>query len=178
MLLMPDEKGYFVRVPETKNGAFEWSDRRLKPAPCAHPVAVAPKLTFDEIRFAAVKQAIKRVDDVWEMDLPVLPMPIMERERPYFPRMNMIADRKSGYILCAEPLDPHSPDGGHERVLAKLIEIFEQTKLMPKRVHFRSRSLRSALNYALSRMGIETQFVRELPAIEEAFASMLGHFGG
>lgn len=173
-LLEPDQDGlFFTRVPRSNDGLIEWTDQWIQPEPFVKPKL--PKLEFDEIRFAAAKKKVKHVDLTWEMDLPVMPMPVMDRERPYFLRMFMVADQKSGYMFGAEPLDRQKCN---ELLLPKIIDIIDKTGVMPKTIHFRSGELRALLNDPLLRMGMEAKYVRKLPAIEEAYAGMMQFFGG
>lgn len=173
-LLVPAKVGmFFTRVPASKDGKIEWSDQWIQPEPFVK--FELPKLDFDEIRFAAGKKMVKHVDLAWEMDLPIMPMPMMDRDRPYFPRMFMVADQKSGHLFGAEPFDPQKCN---ELLLPKIIDIIAKTGVMPKTILFRSGELRSLLNDPLNRMGMEAKFVRELPAIDEAYAGMMQFLGG
>ncbi len=104
----------------------------------------------------------------------MVPMPVMDHDRPYFLRFFMVADRKSGYIFAAEPMDPFKCNN---LLLPKIIDIVEKTGVFPKTVLFRNSELRSLLNDSLEKMGIEAKFVRELPAIDEAYEGMMQAFG-
>jgi len=172
-LLTPSrDELYFVRVPESKDGKIEWNDRWVEPEPYKKPEL--PKLAFDEIRFATAKKKAKHVDLVWEMELTMVPMPVMDRDRPYFLRFFMIVDRKSGYMFNAEPMDPFKCN---ELLLPKILDIIEKTGVMPKTVLFRNGELRSLLNDPLERMGIEAKLVRELPVVDKAYEGMMQFFG-
>jgi len=172
-LLVPsDDSQFFFRLPEPNSNPVEWSDKWLVPEPAQKKEL--PKLILDEIQFAAEKAKVKHIDLVWEMDLLVLPMPIDDRDRPYFMRTFMVADQKSRYMLAAEPMDPFEYPS---LLLSRIVKIIAITRIMPKTIHFCSADLRSLLTEPLQKMGIEARFVNELPVINEAFAGMMDFLG-
>lgn len=172
-LVLPPTRhdGYLTRVPESRDGRVVWSDRWVKPKPFEKPPL--PVMVFDEVRFAQAKKKVKHIDKSWAVGL-LSAMPVEDDERPYYTRLFLAADEKSGYLFASAIMHPKSY---HELLLPKLIEVIEKTGIMPSTIRISSPDLHALLKAPLKRMGIEVKLVKNLPVIEEAYESMLEYFG-
>ncbi|MFB3887605.1 MAG: hypothetical protein ACE144_20495 [Thermodesulfobacteriota bacterium] len=110
LLSSPKEGRYLVRISEQSGSDLNWRDEWLFPALPEKPkeeVAVP-----DELRLQRIKKRGIRKAGIWEIDFPLLPRPIQEEHRPFFPLCLLIVDQASGFVLRShlESKDRHGPE--------------------------------------------------------------------
>jgi len=95
-------------------------------------------------------------------------------ERPMALYMLMLADRHSGMILGFEALgaDP-SLDSMYASIPGKIVELLPANNVLPKQIIVRSELLLDLLEPIATELKIQLRQADELPAIDEASASMM-----
>jgi hypothetical protein len=172
-LLQPPRPGQIlVRVPERQGGDWAWRDE-WQPCPTPPAPAPAPRPQIDGERLAALAGSLERAPMSWEYDFTFMPAPIAGDEstggRPYFPRMGLCVDRKSGRIIDIGMAPPE----GYADVLAnRLIEVIQQLGGMPEQFLVARPEAQSLLEPLAQALGISVHLERRLPALEEALASL------
>jgi hypothetical protein len=105
-----------------------------------------------------------------EVEATYSPMPVRERgERPIFPRLFVVADRKDGFILDFEMYEDERNDA--DKVLNKLINIFMKDGV-PGNIFVRNERLSAILGDLCKLTGIKLNVKKSLPMIEEFIDSM------
>ena len=87
---------YLIRVPEVKDGDVLWKDEWRESAPVV--IKDYSHEPADEIRIQRIKNSVKQVQAIWEVDFFFAPTPVKEGGRPFFPQAIMIADHDTGFI--------------------------------------------------------------------------------
>lgn len=126
----------------------------------------APAVALDELQIRRIKQLQPKKSEAWEADWFFLPSTIHDREVPYFAKLALIADKKSGYIFNVETLPFEQGPG--EGVVTSLLTAIEKSKLMPAEVRVRSAENEAALKLVASKLGFAVVRKKSLPAIDEA----------
>lgn len=164
---------YLVRIPEKSAVAsrWNWTSKWLKPEP-DQPKEVHSKMLLDEIRMAKAKRAVQHVVGVWEVDSFFVPMPIHEEGRPFYPKMNLIADEASGQILHhgltkQQEASPNLAEG--------LLKLIEEHKVVPSLLVSANSKVLDELKPVIAGFGIHTQTVQETPSIEHFLQSIKEH---
>jgi hypothetical protein len=161
LLDRPESDLFMVRVPEERDGHLIWKDERLEPAP---PVEEALLVNpIDEIRLRQIKQSGRAHPGAWEVDFFFAPMPVAEQGRPFFPRMLVCVDHKSNFILN---FHLGSPSQYISEFQDKILETFEMTKALPRRILVRKEVLLDLLEPIAGVLGIELVLVESLDAVE------------
>ncbi|HVQ40454.1 MAG TPA: hypothetical protein VMS31_23130 [Pyrinomonadaceae bacterium] len=94
-------------------------------------------------------------------------------ERPLALYMLILADRFSGYILGIEALSAElSLDAMYEGIPEKIAQLLWQKKVLPKQIIVRTDRLLNLLEPLESKLKIQLRRAKDLPAIDEAVASM------
>lgn len=170
-LSSPGKNYYLVRVPIDREGGRTWESHWLKPAPIAKTkVRVFP---LDEVRLRRIKNAGTTRQGIWEVDSFYTPEPVAGEERPYFPYSILCTDHHSGFIfgtVLAEPSDWES------QFPPCILDCIESHDLLPIALWVRKKELREIFEPLASRLDIEVQLIRKLPAIDQAKRAMLKYF--
>lgn len=170
-LSAPGKNHYLVRVPVDREGGWSWESHWLKPAPMAKTTVRSYPL--DEVRLRRIKNAGKTRQGIWEVDSFYMPTPVEGEERPYFPYSILCADHESGFILgtaLAEPSDWKT------KFPPCILDCIENNNLLPSALWVRKEELRELFEPLASRLDIEVQLIRKLPAIDQAKRAMLKYF--
>lgn len=161
---------YLVR---TMNPDGEWRDEWLTPKPPARieerPVAL------DELRIERIRKNAEPKDLRWEADVFYCPIVLEDRERPYHPRMAMIADSDSGFVMQPDFLNPDIPET--QAFVDFVLNTIEQTKFCPTGMILADEVLLRALIPVGLRMGFRVELVDpdDLEAIDEARLDLFEH---
>ncbi|MFD1178438.1 DUF6930 domain-containing protein [Paenibacillus puldeungensis] len=172
-LLEGEHQSFLVRIPDKSAGdnSSTWTSVWLKPEP-DEPKAFHSKMMLDEIRMAKAKRAVQHIVGVWEVDSFFVPMPIHEEGRPFYPKMNLIADEASSQILHhgltkQQEASPNLAEG--------LLKLIEEHKVVPSLLVSTNSKVLDELKPVIAGFGIHTQTVQETPSIEQFLQSMREH---
>ncbi len=163
-LLMPteDDNDYLVRVLD--DGVWKDSIRRIQ-----SPKETTLHFKMNMQALNALKQAMPGQHTL-EVDLFMMTTPIQEKrsERPYFPYMLMICDKKSGMILGTELLQP-LPDlkTMREKVPALIVTTLAG-RVAPKEFVARDGFALTAVEILAKELGCKVKKSARLPAIDSA----------
>lgn len=174
-----DEKDevYFVRMAEKQNGEFVWRDE-MKHIPPPEKEKVSFTIQPETVdQFKAFPQ---NKNLTFEMNLFYAPTPVAEKgKRPFFPKMLMMAETNSRFILGVEILSPQEKVAETHAVVAKsLIKIWSQHQILPKQIHVGSELLFDLLKGFTQQLNIKLRRTDDLIAIEDAREAMFGFFSG
>jgi hypothetical protein len=122
---------------------------------------------------AGLHRATSRPGGVWEVSSAFLQGRILDRERPYYSRIILIAHGGNGMILHTEVVAPEVQPS--EAVGQGIWKTIRQTGQLPEEVRVTDPTLAEALADFGKKVGFRVKRVSRLPAIEEARAS-LGKF--
>jgi Domain of unknown function (DUF6930) len=168
-LLVPSAPGTILTsVPVSRGDRTTWEERTITvpEAPKAAPPPMAP---FDEVRAQRIQNRCTRRMETWEAATPFFPAPI-DAERPYYPRVVLLADGASGFLFATELLGPgHNPA---DAVLERILKAAEEHSALPRRIAVRDDLLWKSLGEFCGRLGIELSRQKRLAAVEEAYEEM------
>lgn len=167
----PGKNHYLVRVPVDREGGWRWESRWLKPVPIAKTRVRAYPL--DEVRLRRIKNAGGKRQGIWEVDSFYMPSPVDGEERPYFPYSVLCADHESGFILGTELAEPSDWEA---KFPPCVLDCIKDHNLLPSALWVRKEELRELFEPLASRLDIEVQLIKRLPAIDRAKKAMLKYF--
>lgn len=151
----------------TESPACEWEDRWMKPAPSVK-AAIQP-FPLDELRLQRIKKICQGTGGVWEIDGFILPASIHEGDRPYFPHALLYVDRDTGSIFGTALAKPWEWEFAFPNAfLASL----ESNHLLPAALALRQDELRELITPLASRLGMEIEVAKKLPALDRAKREM------
>jgi hypothetical protein len=167
---------YLVRVAEKKGEELVWRDeiRHIPPPASKHlSVKVSPET------ISRLKTFPQNNNLIFEIDMFHAPTPVREKNsRPYFPKMLMIAETNSLFILGAELIKPHEDIfEGHAEVAKSLIKILISHEVLPKEIRVSSDLLFRMLKSLMQQLNVKLRQTDDLIAIREAKEGMFGFFG-
>jgi len=173
-LLAPVREGVvFVRIPRKEEGRFVWSDAWLEPEAPKRKV-VRKDEVFDELRLQRIKRRALNHAGAWEVDFFYSPTPVREgTERPWFPYTLLCVDHDSGLVLHVF-LAPHWRY--RSEFLTQLLSLIEREGRLPERILVVKTEVDELLGPVFSGLGIRSERVRELGALDEAKASLFEFF--
>lgn len=164
----PEDDLYFVRVPKKKRREVVWHDEWMEPLDLEQiPFKRAP---VDELRLKRLEKTVRERVGAWEIDSFFFPGVVEEGERPYFPRLSIIADARSGYILHFWLNPPW--DYPHECV-QNIITFFEESRLLPSGVFVSKQELYHILEPITTRLRIDLEIMDVLGTVEELKEGMI-----
>ncbi|PIP71249.1 MAG: hypothetical protein COW90_01015 [Nitrospirae bacterium CG22_combo_CG10-13_8_21_14_all_44_11] len=173
MLHAPQKNQYLIRFSETKDGKVIWKDEWREPA----PVKIENYSTepVDEVRVQRIKNSVKQVSAIWEVDFFFAPTPIREGGRPFFPQAIMIADHDTGFIH-----DMHLAQAAtcRKEFAEKFISCIEKTSVIPLEILVRKEDIAKLLEPYTSRLNIKLSRTKKLQNVDNAIKSMIRHFRG
>ena len=152
-----------LRYSEEKNGQLEWFSKEIQlmvPTLSYRPVTIS-----DEVLFQKIKRAGSMGDVSLQADIGYVPSAVQENknERPYMPRIFVLADRSSGIILDCETFDDSSDDANV--TLSRLID-FCLERGVPKEIQIRGELMEAILADFCQKAGIKLKVVKRLAAID------------
>lgn len=166
-----DDEEFLVRVSRQENGKLVWEDKTVKvsqPAPLP-----ALKTQLDPKQIEQIKQK-KLVNRSIELAIRMLPTPVQEKGRPFFPYIMLVADSESGMILGMDMLHPlPSIASMRANVPNHLAKFLLKLDVIPHPIVVNSEWLAEALAPLTSELGLKLVQTDSLPSIEEAFAGMM-----
>ncbi|MBF0497515.1 MAG: hypothetical protein HQK58_13225 [Deltaproteobacteria bacterium] len=173
LLIPPDKKSIFVRIPMKGSAAEEWTDAWMPPPPADRN----DLLTFqpDEIRIRRVKKNSQRQRGGWEMDYFYFPVPIDEGERPYFPTVFVIVDHSRGLVLQNWLGRQSELYSDFQEII---LGILEQLKVYPEEILVGKPEAFQLLGQITSGLGTELRLVEELECVENLREEMNLQFWG
>lgn len=167
--LLPTVTMAATRAGSLQPAQIEWRQWLLQPPP--QPPALLPPPGWSELA-----QRPKSAALVLEFDIFHAMAPTLDGDRPYFPRLALVADGKSGFIYAMELAEPARPWG--DLVLAVWHKALFSLRARPAVIAIRRPEWISALSPLVEPLGIKLSLVDELPFIAEAREAMLHQFGG
>ncbi|MBI3886805.1 MAG: hypothetical protein HY302_13905 [Opitutae bacterium] len=141
----------------------EW--RHWQPSPVPAPVTVLPTPAL-----AALAALPRAGGGGMEFDVFHAFAPVAEGARPYFPRLALMADARSGFIYATEMAPPER--SWPELVTAVWIKAVRQAGARPEFIDVRRGEWLESLRPLAAALGINLRLVGGLPAIAEARASL------
>lgn len=169
-LKMDMEHGKTIaRYSQEKDGRLEWYSEELQ---LTFPtVSYSPVKINDDVLIQKIKKAGSMGNVFLQADICYAPSAVQENkgERPYFPRIYVLADQKSGYIIDFEMYQGISNDANI--ALNKLINICLE-KGIPREIQVRSGAMVAILDDFCKRIGIKLKVVKRLSSIDHMIEEM------
>ena len=173
MLHAPQKNQYLIRLSETKDGNIIWKDEWREPAPVE--VKEYSHEPVDEIRIQRIKNSVKQVPAIWEVDFFFAPTPIREGGRPFFPQAIMIADHDTGFI---HNVHLAQSDTYQKEFIEKFLSCMEETAIIPLEILLRKEDAANLFEPYMSKLSIKLSKTKKLQNIDNAIRSMTSHFKG
>lgn len=157
------------RYSEIENGKLVWQSMEIE---LEFPDTIFKELIVkDDIIFEKIKKAGRIDDATFQIEYSHVPVPIQENkgERPYYPRLFLVYEEKSGMII-------HHDLGEGERddmtlVLNKLINLCLNYGI-PRSIKVRSETMTALLRDFCKKAGIQLKIVKKLPKINQIIDSL------
>ncbi|MGI8467167.1 MAG: DUF7309 domain-containing protein [Pyrinomonadaceae bacterium] len=166
-----------MRGAEKQGAKLVWRDERREIQPPAEEefTIAIPQGLIDELK--AFPQA---KNFVLEAALFIMPNPIAEKgKRPYFPKMLMLADGRSGMIAGFQLIAPKETDAeNYVEISRHFFEALRKTEVRPQEILVGSDLLFDLLKGINQQLNIKLRQTDDLPAVEAAREGMFGFFGG
>jgi hypothetical protein len=172
VLLSSSEKGqYLIRITEKNGPDLHWRDEWLAPASLERAKCGVP--VPDELRLQRIKKREVRQVGIWEVDFSLIPMPIQEGQRPFFPLCLLIVDQASGFVLRShlESKDRHGPEFQNQ-----MLSAIEEISLLPQEIWVKRDEVFQLFEPLVSRLGLKMKRVKRLKELEHAQRSMESYF--
>ncbi len=170
-----DGETYLIRVAENQNGVHIWRDE-MRHIREPEPEVVSFQLCQETIDL--LKGFPQNNNFVFEIDLFPAPAPLLNEEnRPVLPKMLMIAESRSRFILGVELIEPaENTSKLLESVAESVTKIWSHHKNRPKEIRAGSDLIYSLFRGSAQKLNIELRQTNDLPAIDEACEEMFGKF--
>ncbi len=167
---------YLVRRAEKQNGQLVWQDeteRILPPTPQSISFSL-PQETINRLRKLPQNDNL-----IFEVDLFHAPTPVVDKnKRPFFPKMLMISETNSRFILGFEITKPQKePSKTQAEILDNIIKIWSNHKVLPREIRVSSDLLFNLLKGLTQQLNVKLRQTKNLIAISEAKEGMFGFFG-
>ena len=171
----PDGDIYLLRVAKSEGDALVWVDEMRKirePEP-------------ERISFDISKEMLDRLKEypqnnklIFEVDLFRGPTPVLNSEnRPFVPKMLMVAERNSRMVLGGKFLEPTETTAKLvEAVAASLFKIWAEHRVIPKEILVGSDLVYGILRRFSQKLNTTLQQTDDLIAIDEACDDMFKSF--
>ena len=174
LLDQPAEGTYFVRVAERGAEGLAWHDAWLAPPAPAPPQATLPA---PDIARAERLKGLRVSRAVWEAGAVPSPTPVQEErdQRPYYPILSLWVEHRSGRIIGMELSGPEQYSADFQ---SHFLTLIEQAGALPKEVRVGTPPPMQLLAPLAEVLGVRVTVAGELPMFNEAYGSMMAHFGG
>ncbi|PLR75973.1 hypothetical protein CU633_18065 [Bacillus sp. V3-13] len=173
-LRMDMEQGKTIlRYSEEKDGKLEWYCKEIQ---LAFPtVSYSPVTISDDVLIQKIKKAGSMGDVSLQADTCYMPSAVQENKdkRPYFPRIFILAEQKSGQVLDFEIYGSVRDDANV--TLNKLIGMCLE-KGIPKEIQVRSEAMAAILDDFCKKAGIKLKVVKRLSGIDQVIEEMAYRF--
>jgi hypothetical protein len=174
-----EEFAFIERTQEGVSGLFrisedgQWRDQYMEMLNTFKPVSIPASS-----RMAAQLNRMPKEKVVLEVDLALMPNPVMDRDPSYFPFILLLVEKESGYIVHFELLTPHpNVDEMFAGSGRKLLEALINQKIHPQEIQIRSKRLQPVLNKSFAGTSVQLKSQRNLPALEDALVSLRNFMG-
>ena len=162
----PDERTFFVRVPEEQEGELTWSDQYLEAARPAREFA-SFEIT-DQLRLKKFLNTPRKKKGYWEVDTFLLPFPAQEKkgERPYYPKILLVLDSSTGLILRYESVK-NMQEEGHRFIEAVLQLVEGEESTLPSQIAVEREETYQLLSAACQQLKLPLVKVKSLQVMPE-----------
>ena len=169
-LEMDMEQGKTIlRYSEENGSKLEWHSKKVQ---MKFPtVSYSPVKINDDILIQKIKMAGSMGNVSLQVDTLYMPSAVQENkgERPYYPRVFILAEQKSGQILGFEMYQSVSDDANV--TLNKLMDICLENGI-PKEIQVRSEAMEAILGDFCKKTGTKLKVVKRLSAIDQMMKEM------
>lgn len=153
---------FLIRIPEKKDGEIIWNETVESVPP---PEDKEVSFSVDQDIIDDMRKKPKKKANI-QMGFFMIPSPIMEGERPFFPYMLVIVDGEQGTILGQEIFQPKpSPEDMWTKVPNAALEQLAVLKTVPKEIKVTTDLLEGLLYFLTEELDIKIKFDPRLPAI-------------
>lgn len=170
-----DDEVYLVRVAEKNGDELVWHDvmKQIPPPALKQYSLKVPTELINQL-----KSLPQNDDFIFEIDLFHAPTPVKEKNsRPYFPKMLMMAETNSLYILGVELMKPQEDKvQGYTEMTESLIQMLAGNGALPKEFRVSSDLLFGLLRSFTQQLNIKLRQADDLIAIREAKEGIFGFF--
>lgn len=162
-----------LRYSEKKDGKLEWYSKEIQLA--LPTVSYSPVKINDDVLIQKIKKAGTMGNVSLQADTCYMPSAVQENkgERPFFPRVFILAEQKSGMVMDFEMYESISDDANV--TLNKLINICLE-KGIPKEIQVRSEAMAAILDDFCKKTGIKLKIVKRLSVIDQVIEEMAYRF--
>ncbi|MBI4825059.1 MAG: hypothetical protein HY807_01365 [Nitrospirae bacterium] len=162
---------HLVRVSEIKDDNVIWKDEWREPL--ALKKIDYSSYPVDELWIQRIKNSIKQVSAVWEIDSFYAPTPIKEEGRPYLPYAIMLADHDTGFVydVYLSPLDKYKKD-----FIERFLSYIENESVIPIEILVRKEEIVRLFEPYTGKLNIKLSEVKRLQSIDNARRSMAKFF--
>lgn len=171
-----DEATLFPTVPLSAALAGPLSPEQIEWRQWLLPLLPSPAAAFAPDSWTELASRPLKPSLVLEFDIFHTMMPTSDGTRPYFPRLGLLADGKTGFIYGMDLADP-ARDWA-DLVISTWGKALSSLRERPSTIAIRRPEWMEALRPLTEKLGVRLQLVEELPFIDEARLSMMQHFGG
>jgi len=156
------------RVKGAGNKSGEWRDEYLEFRPEYNEIPIP-----FPARQTAMLNRLPQQNIILEVDLILLPNPVMDKNPPYYPFVLLLVEKKSGYVVDLDLMTPHpNVDEMFAHSGVRLIETLLKQNIRPKEIHIRSGRLYPVFKKALKATPVRLAYKHYLPVVEDASASL------
>ncbi len=130
----------------------------------------APYVASDE---CVAQLAEKRSEPgiAWEVDFCRLPVPIADKEPPYFPWLLLCCDRTTGIAFPSDVIVPGADE--MNGICERLLGILHDCERKPAALYMANSHLAAAFGAMADRSGIALEHVDSLPAVQEFRSALI-----
>jgi hypothetical protein len=161
---MDMESGLTIeRYSEEKNGRLEWHNKELQ---VAFPtLSYTPVTITDDVLIQKIKKAGSMGDITLQADICYLPSAVQENRssRPFFPKIFILAEEKSGMVLDFEMFENDRDDA--DVALNQLIKMCLD-KGTPKEIQIKSERMAAIMGDFCKKTHIKLKTVQSLQTID------------
>ncbi|MEO6333920.1 MAG: hypothetical protein ABIO91_02965 [Pyrinomonadaceae bacterium] len=171
----PDGDMYLLRVSEIEEDDLEWRDEMKK---IREPEPERVSFNLSDAMLHRLKKYPQDNKLIFEVDLFRAPTPLLNSEqRPFVPKMLIMAERNSRFVLGAEFLEPTETTAQlAEAAAASLFKIWESHKVIPKEILVGSDVVYGVLRGFTQKLNATLRQTDDLIAIDEACEDMFKAF--
>lgn len=158
-----------VRYSEEKDGKLEWYSKEIQLV--IPTVSYTPVKINNDILIQKIKNAGSMGNISLQADTCYMTSPVQEKrgERPYFPRLFILVDQKSGWVMDFEMYQSINDDANV--ALNKLMNIFLE-KGIPKEIQVRGDAMAAILDDFCKKIGVKLRVVKHLSVLDEVMEEM------
>ena len=158
---------YLVYTPVGDAPGFESHWERMP----ERPSGGAPRPVLDLKRLNALRSLTPAAGVAWEADVFHMPVGILDRDRPYLPRMAAACEESSGFVLETEmfPPEPSTP-----QLLVNIVcSAAEKSRMLPETVFVKGTNEEAALAPLAKTLGFSVNRRKRLKAIQQFYAAAI-----